>query len=119
MKLLNDMFTITGGDTDHIQIRLNASHKIYQAHFPGNPITPGVCIVQIITELLEHRENRTLLLDEIVNLKFASTISPVKDETVVVNFTSVEAGEQLCKAKGSIMAGEELKTKFSLAFVYQ
>ena len=50
MKLLNDFCTIAGGDTDKIWLRLNPDHPIYHAHFPGNPITPGVCIVQIVGE---------------------------------------------------------------------
>ena len=33
-------------------LRLNPDHVIYKAHFPGEPITPGVCILQIGQELL-------------------------------------------------------------------
>ena len=34
------------------RLRLNPEHFIYQAHFPGEPVTPGVCILQIGKELL-------------------------------------------------------------------
>ena len=34
-------------------IKLIPSCVIYQAHFPGEPITPGVCIVQMAKELIE------------------------------------------------------------------
>lgn len=116
MKLQNEMFTIIGGDADHVKIELNAYHLIYQAHFPGNPITPGVCIVQIIGELLGGRLNRKLSLSRISNLKFNSTISPVQNPVVDVNFTSVEATETECVAKGTITDGEDVKTKFSLGY---
>ena len=116
MKLLNDMCTIIGGDADHIQLRLNAAHPIYQAHFPGNPITPGVCIVQMVGELLSRRLGRVLYLQKIVNLKFVSTISPVANPVIEVSFTAVTDNDSLCSAKGVITAAGELKTKFSMIY---
>ena len=111
------MFTIVGGDADHVMIALNANHQIYQAHFPGNPITPGVCIVQIIGELLSGRVNRPLALSKITNLKFNATISPIDNPEVEVVFTSVEDTGEACIAKGAIMDGETAMTKFSLVFI--
>lgn len=116
MKLKNEMFTIIGGDEDHVRIKLNPLHTIYQAHFPGTPITPGVCIVQIIGELLGERIGRQVVLSRITNLKFNSTISPVDDPVVEVNFTQVEPSEAACTVKGTITAGEEVKTKYSLVY---
>ena len=53
MILLNDFFQIVESGVDPksgqliFKVRLNASHVIYKAHFPGMPITPGVCIIQM------------------------------------------------------------------------
>ncbi len=116
MKLKNEMFTIVEDNGQQVKIRLNPDHEIYRAHFPGNPITPGVCIVQIIGEVLGGQQNRKLALDSIVNLKFVSTISPVEDPEVDIAFTSVEPTDTGCKTKGVITAGEQTKTKFSLVF---
>ena len=33
-------------------IHLYAEHPIYKGHFPQIPIAPGVCLVQIIKEIL-------------------------------------------------------------------
>lgn len=116
MKLLNDFCTIAGGDTDTIRLRLNPDHPIYHAHFPGNPITPGVCIVQIVGELLGERLGRQFALSKIVNLKFVSTISPVETPMVEVHFDSVELNGSECKAKGVITAEDGVKTKFSILY---
>ena len=116
MKLQNEMFTIEEDKGQEVKIRLNPDHEIYRAHFPGNPITPGVCIVQIISEVLGEQQHRQLALNSIVNLKFVSTISPVEDPEVDITFTSVETTDEGCKTKGVIMAGEQLKTKFSIVF---
>ena len=116
MKLLNSMFNVVGNNADNMQVKLNADHDIYKAHFPGNPITPGVCIVQFIGELLSDRLHRNLSLDRVVNLKFVSTISPTEDPVIAVCFTAVEDTGTACKAKDSIMSGSEVKTKFSVVF---
>ena len=36
----------------------NPEHLIYQAHFPGNPITPGACLLQTVGELLQRKLGR-------------------------------------------------------------
>ena len=110
------MFTVVGGDNDTIRLRLNADHVIYHAHFPGNPITPGVCIVQMIGELMGQRCARRLVLQKIVNLKFVSTISPVEHPEIEVCLSAVDDSGAECRVKGHIAAGGELKTKFSLIF---
>lgn len=58
MKLLkNDFFEIE--KLDHSTgliastIKINASHTIFDGHFPNNPITPGVVQLQITKEILE------------------------------------------------------------------
>ena len=52
MMLLNDFYQITEQASQAFRIRLNPAHEIYRAHFPGQPITPGVCQIQLVTELL-------------------------------------------------------------------
>ena len=127
MKLLNDMFlpgkqpesghATTDGAPASIQIRLNADHLIYTAHVPGNPITPGVCLVQALGELLCLQTGRKLRLSRIVNLKFVSTISPVEHAVVTVNFTQIENVGNTCKAKGCITAEDDkVMTKFSIIY---
>ena len=110
------MFRLTGSDTSCDTIALIADHEIYRAHFPGNPITPGVCIVQIITELLQLRLDCALRLNTVISLKFVNTISPIDDPTVTVNFTSVDVDNEACtvRVKGTIVSPTEVKTKFSL-----
>ena len=34
-------------------ILVNEKHDVFKGHFPGNPIMPGVCMIQIIKELSE------------------------------------------------------------------
>lgn len=80
MTLRNQLYKITGKDEADGELRyeimLNEQHFIYRAHFPGNSITPGVCIIQIAKELLEDHLVEKLSIKNVKNVKFLSVISP-------------------------------------------
>jgi 3-hydroxyacyl-[acyl-carrier-protein] dehydratase len=97
MKLLNDFYKIKqadgeGTDFDYI-LSLNKAHFIYKAHFPDNPITPGVCIIQICKELMELHTGEVLFLQKIHNVKFLSVIDPRVVDTVQVSFSKISIVE--------------------------
>ena len=57
-SLFKDFYTIhsvekTGEHTFTSTIRLNPHHEIFIGHFPDHPITAGVCMMQIVKELME------------------------------------------------------------------
>lgn len=116
MKLQNEMFFVEESADSRVRVRLNAGHYIYGAHFPGNPITPGVCIVQMVGELLSNRVGRPLKLSKIVNLKFVAPISPVTTPCVEVLFSAVANTPAGFQAKGAITADKVLMTKFSIVY---
>ena len=116
MKLLNEMFSITRVDDDEVGIILNAEHTIYKAHFPGNPITPGVCLIQIISEIVGLRLQSNLELSKITNLKFVAPISPRDTPSLDIFFSSITEDDDEVKVKGAILVAEQPMTKFSLIF---
>lgn len=117
MTLQNEMYTIVDGHADTYHIRLHADHPIYRAHFPGNPITPGVCLVKIVSEVVGHQLGRSLELRRIVNLKFASVISPVETPDLDLSFQVSQESCQpypLWRVKGTFSHDGQAYTKFSL-----
>jgi 3-hydroxyacyl-[acyl-carrier-protein] dehydratase len=58
-------------------IQFDNNHSIYNGHFPNRPITPGVCILQILKELLELQLNNKLQLTKANNIKFIGMIDPI------------------------------------------
>jgi len=69
------------------RISLDASHPIYQAHFPNNPVTPGVCIVQMVKEMASDCCSKTFFIRVIRNVKFLSVLNPLLNKEVFVRFT--------------------------------
>lgn len=89
MILRDSLYTIRQRTTDGKAVRfdivLNAEHTIFRAHFPGEPVTPGVCILQMAKELLEEELHGCYEIQSVKNVKFLAVISPV--ETPMVTFT--------------------------------
>lgn len=80
MKLLENMFHKVAceqeGDHYHFRLQVLPECSIYQAHFPGSPITPGVCLVQVVEELMAAELGRSICLSTVKNVKFLQVIVP-------------------------------------------
>lgn len=111
------MFLIESEAGRQTLLRLNAAHPVYAAHFPGNPITPGVCLVQVLGELLQRQTGHALELSKIVNMKFVSPLTPAETPLLTVDFASVTTAGDSIHAKGTITANDQIATKFSLIWL--
>lgn len=60
------------------RIGLNVSHPIFEGHFPGQPVLPGVCQMAIVKDLLEKALQKPLRLKKADQVKFLSMIDPRK-----------------------------------------
>lgn len=117
--LKDQMFYILGqqeGQEKIFHIRMNPDHFIYRAHFPGNPITPGVCIVQVVTELLETLLEERLSLCEVKSLKFVDILSPLQNPEVEACFDLIQPLAKGYKVKGILRHGDHIFTKYSLTY---
>lgn len=65
-------------------LKINAEHPIFAGHFPGQPVVPGVCMMQMVKELLETTTLQPLRLATGLDLKFLSVIDPQRNNTVHV-----------------------------------
>ncbi len=79
--LLKDFYTIKEidpSDKENIKaiVELNKGHEIYKGHFPGNPVVPGVCLTQLIKELMENIEAKELIMVYADNIKFIAVVNP-------------------------------------------
>lgn len=74
-----------GGENAVYAVSLNASNSIYEAHFPGNPITPGACIVQMCVEILSHHTGNEVLLSNLLNTKFLKPLCPVLEKEYAIS----------------------------------
>ncbi len=57
------------------QIRIHAEHEVFAGHFPGNAIVPGVCMVQLVADLLAHTFSHRYKLKAARDIKFLNPIA--------------------------------------------
>ena len=118
MKLRDSLYTIVSefkGDGRHdFNIKLDPEHFIYKAHFPGEPITPGVCIMQIAKELLEEAVAESLTLSCVKNIKFLRIISPNEVTEVCYSLAKISREDDQVKVQVTVTAGEDAYAKLSL-----
>ena len=96
MILLNDFYTILQKETApgalKAKVAVNAKHRILEGHFPGLPVVPGVCMLQIVRELMEVNTSKELSITTADNMKFLSVINPLENSEVDVSITYTEEG---------------------------
>lgn len=125
MILKNNLYTIKDtevADTEaRYDIELNADSFIYQAHFPGEPITPGVCIVQIAKELLEETVGKKLQIVKVKNVKFLSVLTPMQSTAVTFQLCKIaqDPSERSVKTQAVVTSAGEAKAKLSFTCVEQ
>lgn len=117
MTILNNvLYTICSRETHEAEVvyhvALNKDCFIYKAHFPQNPITPGVCMVQTALELLEDLTGRRLEISEAKNIKFLHILSPTAHPEADFVFTSV-VNDEAVKAKVNVMKGDTVFAQLS------
>ncbi len=115
MILQNDLYTIVETGDKAAKIRLLPESAIYQGHFPGNPITPGMCQVGIVEELARNICGVELFLSEVKMLKYMDILRPSTQE-VEVKFDKLEDDGTSVSAKGTVASEDRVFTKFSLVF---
>ena len=122
MILKNSLYTIADkrmeGSGIFYQILLDKNHFIYKAHFPNEPITPGVCIIQIAKELLEDYLHEEYEISHVKNIKFLSVLSPLSTSSVAYVFDKItvlpETNE--CKTQVQVQQDNVLFAKLSIIF---
>ena len=96
-------------------IVLNKDHEVFQGHFPNNPVMPGVCMMQMIKELLEEAVSAKLQLKSSSNIKFMAIINPEKNPNLNVNIQWTEE-EGMYKAKSAIVFDATTALKMSSVY---
>ena len=118
--MLDNFYSInsisTGGTQTTALITINKDHEVFRGHFPGNPVTPGVCMMQIIKELTEKVVDKKLFMHSSSNIKFMALINPEKtpDLVLILDITETETGY---KVKNETRFGETIALKLVSSYI--
>ena len=103
------LYETVQADAGGATVRLLPESPVYKGHFPGYPITPGVCLVQMALELIGESGGRKVRLVAAKNIKFTAPVIPAEGMQLRFNLSG-EAGDWSVE----VGSGEVLHAKMSL-----
>ena len=95
--LVDDFYTIRSYEAAESSLKavleFNPAHAIFKGHFPGVPVVPGVCMMQIVKEMFEKHSQQTVRLSKVALMKFLRLINPLQNPTVRIEllYSSIDA----------------------------
>ena len=121
--LLNDFFTINDTVKSETEIwaelLINSNHKIFEGHFPNQPVVPGVCMMQMVKEILELVVGKETNLMQAADMKFLAVINPQENNLIhaSIKYTVDETGA--LNVVASLFKDELVHFKFKGQFKIQ
>jgi 3-hydroxyacyl-[acyl-carrier-protein] dehydratase len=118
--LRDSFYTILSQDQQNessviTNVKINAAHDIFNGHFPGNPVVPGVCMLQMIKDILSEKVGRDIRLQSLSNVKFIAVVDPTQHDTLEINIKFENNGENAYKVNAVITAQDIVFLKISNA----
>lgn len=117
--LIEGLYTVQSLDENeegvNAKVKLHADHDVFKGHFPGNPIMPGVCMIQMIKELTEQVTGKKLFLSVANNVKFMAKINPEENEVIDLILKITEDND-IIKVKNVTSYDQTIALKLSTTF---
>ncbi len=118
--LLNNLYTIQETtETEKIiraAVLLQAGHPIFKGHFPGHPVLPGVCMLEMISEITGTHLQERIRINSASMIKYLNMIDPNKDPLIQFEI-KYEQGPANIVTQARIYSGIRVFMKCQLSFV--
>ena len=115
---LHNLYTIVNTTTldeeTVVTVLLNGDSPVYRAHFPGNPITPGACLLEMGRELASAVVKKDLSLEKADNIKFLKAIHPLQTPRVEFRMQVQWQEHGSWKVRTEVMDGDLVMTRMTL-----
>ncbi|MEI6456531.1 MAG: 3-hydroxyacyl-ACP dehydratase [bacterium] len=99
-----------------VEVMIHPGHPVFEGHFPGNPVIPGVCQVQMVTEILEEIYRKKFRLTEADNIKFLSMINPIETNKLSIALSCRHSDEENIIVNATASAGDKSYLKLKAQF---
>ena len=116
---LSDFFTYRILQQDHVSVNalvtIDANHELYKGHFPGQPVTPGVALIEILRQLLSKTLSKEIMLTGAKEIKYLTPVLPNETSEIEyqINYTESEGAFSV---NCVISQGEKIFTKIKGEF---
>lgn len=107
---------ISNDSTISSKIRLNPNHEVYKGHFPNQPVVPGVILLQIVREIIEHVLQAKLFMGKIIQVKYLIPITPIETPELTLTITNKKTDYNKLKSTVIIGFNNKIFTKAKIEF---
>ena len=119
--LKDALFKITLSDHQECIIKatleLNKNNEIFIGHFPGQPIFPGACMLQIVKEVLESTFNIPFRLKKADHIKFLTLIDPGIHNILQLTLSYSSTDNNNVYVIANLIAQKDICFKFRGSFI--
>lgn len=116
---LNNFFTYEIHDLNSPSIKalvtIDPQHEIFKGHFPGQPVTPGVVLIEILRQIVSSRMKKELMLSAAREIKYLTPVLPSETTKIEYLIETVESFEAI-SVNCVISQGEKIFTKIKGEF---
>ncbi|QAT50076.1 beta-hydroxyacyl-ACP dehydratase [Caproiciproducens sp. NJN-50] len=118
MLMINEVLTLAPMESIEATLYIDPAWEIFQGHFPGNPVFPGVlsveCMAQAADIMLmtaERYKGKTPLLAGVDGARFYQKIVPGSHVTAKVNVARENAEKAVVSCNAELYLDEKLAAK--------
>ncbi|MEO7531065.1 MAG: 3-hydroxyacyl-ACP dehydratase [Sediminibacterium sp.] len=102
-----------------VMVEINPAHTIFEGHFPGQPVVPGACLLQILKEVLQNITGQILQLQKANQLKFISLIDPSKNHVLQLRVTHSAPENSKISVSATVLFDTTVAFKFNGVFQFE
>ncbi len=119
--LQGDFYTVLNNQSNsgsvNALLELNPDHHIFEGHFPQVPVVPGVCMMQMVKELVEGFTGKKLRLSKADHLKFLTIINPRENKLLQADISIHSNTQQGFQVTAAFFIQQTVFFKFKGGFV--
>lgn len=98
------------------ELSINPGSSIFKGHFPGQPVVPGACMLQLVKDVLESALRYSVQLKKADSLKFIGMIDPLVAASVQLEM-NYKIDEEIINITAKLSDGDRVCFKMSATFI--
>ncbi|GAA0188456.1 3-hydroxyacyl-ACP dehydratase [Fulvivirga kasyanovii] len=99
-----------------VNAALNINHEIFKGHFPGQPVLPGVCLLEMLKDIISQETGKSWFLSEGANIKYVKLVDPTVDGHLKFEIIIKEEPAGLTVSASTFLKSGEANFKFKGRF---
>ncbi len=106
--LKNKLYTFTSLEEQEkgnylAEVTLNPNHPIFDGHFPTQPVLPGVCLLEMLKEMLGEIKGKPLRMKNAATIKYLKLVDPTEEPVLKFEIQITEESGELKVSASSFL----------------